>query len=126
MSTIAAMICVASQAFCPQMNVSVLDGDTIKIKSEKFRILGVDAPELKGKCQNEILKAAQAKDFLKQAIANARHVRIKRDGRDNWGRTLAYVTVDDEDIGQKLMKEGLAREWKRTWRQGIHAPWCAA
>ena len=34
----------------------VIDGDTVHIKSKKIRLEGIDAPEIRQKCQKTILK----------------------------------------------------------------------
>jgi len=39
--------------------------------------------------------------------------------KDKYGRTLARVSVDDVDLGEALIKEGLARKW-----EGKRGPWC--
>lgn len=124
MSTVAAVVCIAAQTFsCEPMPVRVIDGDTISIRSEKIRILGIDAPEMKGNCTAESLKAREAKDFVAQLIKQG-NVYIDREGRDKYGRTLARVSVENQDVGKRLMKEGLARKWEKKWRPGLDDVWC--
>jgi micrococcal nuclease len=40
--------------------------------------------------------------------------------RDRYGRTLALVSVDSQDLGEALIAAGLARRW-----DGRRHPWCA-
>lgn len=69
----------------------VVDGDTIKLSNGKtVRYIGVDTPE-KGDCFYE-----QAKK-INQDLVLDRQVEIKTDqnNMDRFGRTLAYVWLDD-------------------------------
>ena len=57
---------------------SIYDADTFRVNLEGYppivgervpvRVLGVDAPELRGKCQSEKVKAREAKQFTVQAL----------------------------------------------------------
>ncbi|WP_298966718.1 thermonuclease family protein [uncultured Roseibium sp.] len=42
-----------------------------------------------------------------------------RNGKDKYGRTLARVLVNGNDVSQILINEGLARPWRRH-----REPWC--
>lgn len=124
MSTIVATVCLALQAFsCQPTQIRVVDGDTVHIQQEKIRILGIDAPELKGACPKESQKALEAKQRLSQ-ILNGSNIIIKRENRDKYGRTLATLTVENVDVGDILMREGLARKWEKKWRPGLNDIWC--
>lgn len=125
MSTVLATVCLAANVFsCSPMEVRVIDGDTIQLQSEKIRVLGIDAPEIKGNCSNEVLLAQQAKARLSDLISGDQIV-IDRQGRDKYRRTLAKITLGNRDIGSILMSEGLARKWESKWRPGLDEVWCA-
>ena len=60
---------------------SIYDADTFTVNIEGYppivgeriavRLLGVDTPEIKGKCESEKIKAREAKQFTVQAIRSA-------------------------------------------------------
>ena len=125
MSTIIATVCLAANVFsCTPMEIKVIDGDTIHIRSEKIRVLGIDAPEIKGNCQSEVVLAQKAKRRLADLIGGNQIV-IDRQGRDKYRRTLAKITLGNRDIGSILMSEGLARKWESKWRPGLDEIWCS-
>lgn len=74
--------------------VSVPDGDSLQLKDgRRIRLLGIDAPE-RGRCM-----AGEAREKLVE-LAQGKHVRLTSTVTDDYGRTLAIVTV--EDIGTWL------------------------
>jgi len=86
--------------------VRVIDGDTMVLNGdERVRLLGIDTPE-KGEPF-----ADSAAVFLAHLVVN-REVTLKQDfrKRDNYGRLLAYVYVNDTLlVNTALVAEGLAR-----------------
>ena len=97
--------------------VSVYDGDTFKInlncKEEvlcqniSVRVRGIDCPEIKGKTAKEKHLAKKAKTFTENFLAAA-PVNLKNCGRDKYFCLLCDVKVNEEDLAQALLKEGLA------------------
>lgn len=84
----------------------VIDGDTIVIQGgERVRLLGVDAPE-----QGEPFYD-QARDFQEKVVlgSRVRVVSCKEEPRDSYGRTLAFVGKGNVDVGEELLRHGLAR-----------------
>ena len=99
----------------------VVDGDTIWMRGEKIRLLGIDTPELSpSRCAEEERLGQAAKRRL-HGLLNSGVVTLERDGRDRdrYGRLLRRVYVDGEPVGATLIAEGLARPYG-TGRQ----PWC--
>lgn len=81
----------------------VIDGDTIIVNGEYARLIGINAPE-----KNE-LKYNESKEFLSSLILNKSIIiEYDIDKRDNYGRLLVYVFVDDVFINRLLVKEGYA------------------
>lgn len=112
MITFAAALAIA---VCPpggDRYTCVVDGDTVWIRGEKIRVLGIDAPEMAGKCPAERALARQSRDRL-VTLLRARPVTIERKGTDRYGRTLARLG----DVGEVLMREGLAHRWpdRKGW-----------
>lgn len=93
----------------------VIDGDTIEAAiflgfnisiKKKIRILGIDAPEIRSKDENERKKAFKAKKRLEELFVDKDLV-IKSKGFDKYGRCLAYVTTSSGNVGEILLSEGL-------------------
>lgn len=89
--------------------VSVVDGDTIKVRHadgeiNTVRYIGVDTPE-----RGEPLFALATKEN-KALLANG-HITLIRDvsATDKYGRLLRYVMAGDKDIGSQLLKSGYAK-----------------
>ncbi|NKK58804.1 thermonuclease family protein [Rhizobium leguminosarum bv. viciae] len=121
MPVVAAIVCFSSVA-CSPADVIVIDGDTIVVRGEHIRIEGINAPELKGKCREEKVRALRARSRLMELLPRA-EVGIDRHGFDRYRRTLAFVSADGEPVGDVLMREGLARKWVQTYN-GQEEPWC--
>lgn len=81
--------------------------------------MGLDAPEIRGKCREERRLALRAKDALSEELASG-EIEIVRQGRDRYGRTLARVYVDGRDVALVLINMGLAR----PYMGGKRAGWC--
>jgi micrococcal nuclease len=109
---------------------SIYDADTFRANIDGWpaiigertpiRVKGVDAPELRGKCEVEKLQARKAKQFTVAKLRGAHTVRLDELERGKYFRILAVVYVDGEDLGQALINAGLARPYDGGTRQG----WC--
>ena len=95
--------------------VRVADGDTLTVQfddgeEETIRFLDVDTPETVHPTVPEECYGAQASDFTKTLMGQ--RVRIEEEGRDRYGRLLAYVWTTADEGGQlwnvRLLEEGLA------------------
>ena len=91
------------------------DGDTLRAT---FRIANIDAPEIKGQCDFERKLAMRAREFTRGWLAKGR-VTIRQTGVDRYGRILAVVERNGEDLGEALIAAKLARPWV-----GRRQPWC--
>ena len=91
--------------------ISLSDGDTFKIlykgKTEKVRLLDIDCPE------NSQPYGEVAKEFVKDLCLDKKVLIKPQEKRDQYGRILAYVFVDDTlNINAALVKAGLAWNYK--------------
>lgn len=118
---VTAIVCFGLAA-CEPARVHVIDGDTVVVNDERIRVKGIDAPEIKGKCRNEKFLAAQATEML-SSLLDGRTVTIDRDGGDRYGRTLANVSTEEGDVGERILSAGLARRWTKKWNHRAE-PWC--
>lgn len=103
----------------------IIDGDTLIIDREHIRIANIDAPEIgRPKCDAERRLGIVAKRRLAELLSSVVVEVLRGDpdsGRkkDRYGRTLAIVSVDGQDVGGILIEESLARPWN-----GKRRPWC--
>jgi len=96
-----------------QRYTCVVDGDTIWLEGEKVRIMGYDTPEPQTNIcggSKEVRLANQASARLVQLLSQD-GITIERHGSDRYNRTLAIVRIAGVDVGDILVKEGLARYW---------------
>jgi endonuclease YncB( thermonuclease family) len=86
------------------------DGDSLRIGEERVRLIGIDAPELEQTCTiaAEAWPCGEAARNRLRDLLNAGEVDCRPDGRDRYGRVLAYCDVNDVDLGGTLVSEGLA------------------
>ena len=102
--------------------IRVTDGDTIRLAGgERIRILNVDTPEMgsRARCRAEALLALEARRYLVRRVRQAQRIEVAREGRDRFGRTLARVRIDGQDIGEELVRNRLAQPWR-----GHRVAWC--
>jgi micrococcal nuclease len=92
----------------------VSDGDTLWVAPDgggaprKVRIDGIDAPEI---CQ----PGGRASRAALEQRALGRHAQVQVRRRDDYGRELARVRVDGQDVGAWMVREGQA--WSYRWRR---------
>jgi len=90
--------------------VAVTDGDTIKVmhegKAEKIRLYGIDCPE-----KNQPF-GKKAKWFASD-LTFKKIVEVKSLNKDRYGRTIAWVYVNDKCLNEELLRAGLAWHYKR-------------
>jgi micrococcal nuclease len=106
----------------------IIDGDTISVEGERIRLRSeagpIDAPELrKAKCPLELFRAEAARGRLKALMA-PNDFSIDRRGADRYGRTVAVVYSQGEDVGTRLVREGHAKPWP-TLRRVDRQTWCS-
>jgi micrococcal nuclease len=100
--------------------ISVVDGDTLLVEARPWpqhrvtvlvRIRGIDAPELKAKCEIARRAAARAKERLGD-LAHGR-IRLTNIAGDKYfGRVVADVSSDEaDDIGASLLAQGLVKAY---------------
>jgi len=99
---------------------TVVDGDTLRCGAERVRLLGIDAPELPGHCQQGRQcapgDAHASTRSLRAAVAKGTIV-IQRIGTDRYGRTLALVRAGATDLSCWQLSQGQAI-YKPYWDNG--------
>jgi micrococcal nuclease len=108
--------------------IKCYDADTITIASKlpynesplyrlSVRLNGIDAPEIKGKSEEDKEVAKQARDFVSNLVLN-KYVRLENVESEKYGRILADVYIGDVHVNELLVKERYAVKYdggtKRT------------
>jgi micrococcal nuclease len=99
--------------------VVVIDGDTVRIGSETFRLVGFDTPETyRAQCPSERELGNRATFRLRQLVAGggldlervACSCRVGTEGTPacNYGRSCGVLKARGQDVGLLLIAEGLA------------------
>ena len=93
---------------------SVIDGDTLEIHGTRIRLWGIDAPESTQLCRGEDSLqygcGAKAANDLDAFIAR-RPVNCIPISLDRYGRTVASCSVDQTNLAEWLVGNGLAIDW---------------
>jgi len=93
---------------------SIIDGDTLEIHGTRIRLWGIDAPESSQLCRDEDSNlyrcGAQAANDLDHFVAR-RPVNCIPLNLDPYGRTVASCSVNGADLGEWLVRGGLALDW---------------
>ncbi|EHQ99764.1 nuclease [Bradyrhizobium sp. WSM471] len=109
--------------------VRTIDGDTFLARVRqrngrdlvvRVRLRGIDAPEMKASCQQELDKAEAAARALRDLLGQGGVV-ITNLGSDKYGRVLADVaTKRTASVSAALLAGGYARSYNGGHRDG----WC--
>ena len=105
----------------------VIDGDTVHIKSKKIRLEGIDAPEIRQKCQKTFLKISAivgvnlSKKYWcgviskEKLINKIRKSKIKciSSSKDRYQRYLATCYKDSINLNKWMVRSGYAVAYKR-------------
>ena len=112
--TLLLLLPVAGFAFgrtIERTNVSVTDGDTIKVKThqnkvEKIRLAQIDTPEKKQPWGQKAKQAMSDNCFGKQ-------VKVDIETTDRYGRLVGTVWYAGEDINRAMVREGHAWVYRK-------------
>ena len=99
--------------------VNVVDGDTFDAvldlgfnvsTKQRFRMLGINAPETRTKDLDEKQAGLSSKEELKSLI-DGKSVLLVSKGKDKYGRWLATVHYNGLNINEHLLASGFVREY---------------
>lgn len=122
-------VALATIALSPAISRSVvcraIDGDTLRCGRERIRLIGIDAPEMPGHCRPGrrcvVGDPVASRDSLARALVAP--IAIERVGRDQYGRTLAFVSADGEDLSCGQLQRGQAL-YRSDWDVGTRIGKC--
>lgn len=117
--------------------IRVIDGDTVEVQGERFRLVGLNTPEtFEPQCAAEQQRGTAAKERLRQLLKGGTP-RLKQvpcacppgtEGTSdcNHGRSCGVLSVDGTDVAQTLIGEGLAVAFHcgSTGCPPLPRPWC--
>ena len=105
----------------------IIDGDTVHINNYKFRLEGIDAPEMKQQCKKETLKISSAigfslykdyscgkvsKEKLKAKI-NESKINCISTSKDKYKRYIATCFKGETNLNRWMVRNGYAIAYKR-------------
>ena len=100
--------------------IGVADGDTITVirdkQPQKIRLYGIDCPEKRQPFGNK------AKQFTSKLVFG-KIVEVEPIATDRYGRTVAFVRVENVSVNEELIKEGLAWIYVRYCKLPLCADW---
>ena len=95
-------------------NIKIVDGDTIHINKIKYRLHGIDAPEIKQFCKinnKNYNCGGKSKDFLVSLIGN-HSVRCEHKDVDRYKRVVAECFVGKTNLNKELVRNGWALAYR--------------
>lgn len=103
--------------------IAVADGDTMTVLTNsneqvRIRLYGIDTPE---KAQSFGTKA-------KQALAEmtfGKQVEILPVVKDRYGRTVAHVLIDREEVNGRMIEDGWAWVYQQYCKEAVCTQWSA-
>ncbi|MGI8525688.1 MAG: thermonuclease family protein [Pseudolabrys sp.] len=116
----------------PAEVLRVLDGDTFEARvriwpgqdvTTRVRLRGIDAPEMKARCEDERVRAVAARDALARILGEG-GVTISQVGQDKYGGRVDAdaATASTASVSMAMLEAGLAR----SYGGGRRLSWCDA
>ena len=105
-----------------QKKIKIIDGDTIHINKIKYRLYGIDAPEMNQLCkvkEENYMCGVKSKDFLVSLIAN-QSVKCEKKDIDRYKRIVAECFVGQTNINKELVRNGWALAYRDYSRDFIN------
>ena len=111
----------------------IIDGDTVHINNYKFRLEGIDAPEMKQQCKKESLKISSTigfsfyKDYNCGQVSKAK-LKAKINGskikciftsKDRYKRYIATCFKGETNLNQWMVRNGYAIAYRKYSKKYI-------
>lgn len=136
---------ISSSAYAETVSgfASVIDGDTIQLGETVLNLYAIDAPEIKQKCLklSKLYQCGSSARKKLSGLVDAQIVTCETVGLDTDGQTLAICYLGAIDVGDWLVRGGLAVAYTKTaktyaavqksakrrklglWKGGFVMPW---
>ncbi|MAD35821.1 MAG: succinoglycan biosynthesis protein [Tistrella sp.] len=89
----------------------VIDGDTLSVDGTRIRLYGIDAPETKQSCLDEMQRrwacGREATQWLRSLVSGQTVVCDVLD-QDRYGRVVGRCLVNGYDINRRMVADGMA------------------
>lgn len=109
-------ICLVTPVLAQEGRIRVIDGDSLEVGGTTVRLFGIDAPEMGQTCQTDrgttLDCGAWARDGV-EALFGGQEARCDLIEIDRYGRAVAKCDVLGQDIGERLVADGLALAFRR-------------
>jgi endonuclease YncB( thermonuclease family) len=106
--------------------VRLADGDSFSLGRERYRLHGIDAPELHQDCTDARGQSwpcgTRARTELRRIIGT-HPVKCETLSTDRYGRNIAVCHVAGRDLAEEMVRSGFATI---TERRGSHSPYAEA
>ena len=121
-------LCIVLRAEDVSKFLTVSDGDGFVAAGLRIRLLGMDAPEIEQVCLDEEGRewpcGKRARWRLYELLAG-REIEVRIHDVDRYGRLLATCRVGGRDVGETMVREGLAvcyrsDRYKEAEREALH------
>jgi endonuclease YncB( thermonuclease family) len=113
---------VASRGDTITGRASVVDGDTLEIRTVRIRLHGIDAPESAQRCRNargEPYLCGARSALLLSEQTGVRNVTCTERDRDRYGRIVAVCRLGARDLNAWMVQQGLAVAYRQYSRDYI-------
>lgn len=100
----------------PDGPIRVVDGDTFKVAGTTVRLHAIDAPETDQMCGDANSPAWACGAWVQaetRELFEGRMARCTAMNTDQYGRTVAKCSVDGQDVGERLVSDGLAFAYRQ-------------
>ena len=100
----------------PDGRIRVIDGDTFDVGGTTVRLHGIDAPEADQLCGGQGSPAWRCGAWVSgevRARYQNRRATCETLDTDRFGRAVARCSVEGQDVGQALVRDGLAFAYRR-------------
>jgi micrococcal nuclease len=100
--------------------IRIIDGDTIELDidlgftlhiHQRCRLYGIDAPEVRTRDLEEKERGMKAKFWITHQLLN-KEVKVKTYKDDKYGRMLAEIFYNGENVNEDMIKRGLAKKYR--------------
>lgn len=97
----------------------VVDGDSINIDDQKFRLEGIDAPELHQMCETQGKEYSCGRKSRQHLVGLLKQGKLlcKASQHDRYGRLLGRCFVGKLDINAQMVRDGWAVSFGRYYSE---------
>lgn len=108
---------IKSQFLFSPEQIEVVDGDTFKVKSERYRLWGIDAFEMDQTCFDKdkhlVNCGEEAKTALQNIMDGAKTIECSVETKDRYKRSVVKCIIDGEMLGELLIRTGWVLDYTK-------------